>query len=451
MSVHLASFKLKILYLQVFLICLIQSGIANGQQLATSKTNYTSCYRIDPKYPHYLSDKDKNYLFILNRTAWAYFACSYPEDVIHKAKDQGVTVIRVAIEGTPYKEVLKYDMWPWGGSREKPDYSKINEPYWNEVERRIRLAGENRIGINLNIYFTMKPKLEDATSQHLYWETLIKRLGKYPNILCWEIMNEYSKNEAFQDVAGEYFYKNDPNKRPVISSDGTTDDALWPDKQWMGMAIVHTCTGSIPEYDLNQWYNAIAKNTRSHGKPAFNNETGREIRHKNDDGVHRRKQSWLSNTAGCFWTHHTWDGCEGINDTTYVSPGQEFLRPLSDFFQSIPFWTLQPNYSVCQVSNDSFIMNTMCDPSRNLCISYVCIRKTGNSTKGLQALYRLPDGTYRIEFFNPANNLKISEQTLVSTNLRNQYPVIISDFTDDILLKVTKTKTGDKTVIPGTL
>jgi hypothetical protein len=371
--------------------------------------------------------------------------------VIRKAKDQGVTVIRVAMEGTPYKEVLKYDMWPWGGTREKPDYQSLNEPYWKEVEKRIRLAGQNGIGINLTLYFTMKPKLADAGSQKLYWKRLISRLAKYPNILCWEIMNEYIMNEDFQDVAGDFFFKNDPFKRPVISSDGTTDDALWPDKPWMGMAIVHTCTGSIPEYDLDKWYNAIARNTRAHGKPAFNNESGREIRHKNDDGVHRRKQSWLSNTAGCFWTHHTWDGCEGINDTTYVSPGQEFLRPLSNFFQSIPFWTLQPNYTVCQVSNDSIILNTLCDAGRDLGISYLCTRKTGEKVGGLHAAFRLPNGTYRIEFIHPARNEKISEQKVVSSGLRNQYLVKLPEFTDDLLLKITKTKTEEKTVIPGTL
>jgi hypothetical protein len=411
---------------------------------------YTTSYYVDPAYPHYLRNQENNHLFLLNRTAWAYFACKYPGNVIRKAKDQGVTVIRVAMEGTPYKEVLKYDMWPWGGTRERPDHATLNEPYWNEVEKRIQHAGQNGIGIDLTIYFTMKPKLEDAESQKFYWRTLISRLAKYPNILCWEIMNEYSKNEDFQDVAGDFFFKNDPFKRPVISSDGTTDDALWPNKPWMGMAVVHTCTGSAAEYDLDQWYNAIAKNTRAHGKPAFNNESGREIRHKNDDGVHRRKQAWLFNTAGCFWTHHTRDGCEGINDTSYVSSGQEFLKPMSDFFQSLPFWTFNPNYTVCQMSTDSLIQNTMCDERRKNGIFYVCSKTTGQKIAGAKALFRLPSGTYRIEFFNPARNEKISEQNIVSTNLRNQYPVEFPEFTDDVVLKMTNIKSGDKSIIPGT-
>lgn len=263
-------------------------------------------------------------------------------------------------------------------------------------------------------------------------------------------MNEYIKNEDFQDAAGEYFYKNDPYKRPVISSDGTTDDALFPEKQWMGIAIVHTCTGSVAEYDLQNWYNAVARNTRSHGKPAFNNESGREIRHKNDDGVHRRKQAWIANSAGCFWTHHTWDGCEGINDTSYVSPGQEFLKPLSDFYQSIPFWTLQPKYSGCQPTIDSLIVNTMTDSYRDIGITYICTRSKNSKIKALRTMFRLPNGTYHIEFVNPATNQSISEQKLISANLRNQYPIILPDFIDDILLEFTKVKTETKVIIHGT-
>lgn len=433
-----------------FLLVLFCAISAWGQKPVPFTGPFTSPFRTDPFNPFHLKNLEGRHLFILNRTAWAYFVCSYPENVLKKAKEQGVSVIRVALEGTPYKDVLHYDMWPWMGTRDKPDYTRMNETYWKEVERRIRMAGEQGIGINLTIYFTFKPQKIDIKSQLPYWQAIIKRLSKYSNILCWEIMNEYAKNEKFQDVAGEYFVRNDPYKRPVISSDGTTDDALWPDKPWMGMAIVHTCTGSVLPYDLETWYNAIARNTRAHGKPAFNNETGREIRHKNNDGVHRRKQSWLSNTAGCFWTHHTWDGCEGINDTAYVSPGQEFLRPLSDFFQSVPFWTLNPNYTVCKVTPDSLIQNTMCDTRRNLSISYICTRETGREIDGAQAFMRFPDGDYKIEFINPANNTKISEATVTSKSLRNTYPVIIPKFRDDILLKIIKTKAEAKTIIPGT-
>ncbi len=436
--------------LGLFILTWYLIPFAKAQSQSSKKVPYSSSYRVDPDYPYYLINQQNNHLFILNRTAWAYFSCEYPENVIKKAKDQGVTSIRVALEGSPFKSVLNYDMWPWMGTREKPDFGVMNEKYWKEVERRIKLAGDQGIGINLTIYFTFKPQESEIEAQRLYWKTIINRLSNYSNIICWEIMNEYTQNEKFQDAAGAYFVKNDPFNRPVISSDGTTDDALWPDKPWMGMAIVHTCTGSTSAHDLQNWYNAIAKNVRAHGKPAWNNETGREIRHKNDDGVHRRKQSWISNTAGCFWTHHTWDGCEGINDTSYVSPGQEFLKPLSNFFQSIPFWTLNPNYTVCQVSPDSLISNTMSDTRRNFILSYVCTRRTGQIIEAANVGLRLPNGTYTIEFIDPSINRKISDVTVISAGLKSLYPIILPTFKDDLVLKIQKVKSEKKTIIPGT-
>ena len=131
---------------------------------------YTSVYKVDPVYPNQLVNAQGKHLFLLNRTAWTYFACSYPENVLKTAKAQGATIIRVAMEGTPYKKVLNYDLWPWGGTREKPDYSKINEPYWTEVENRIRLAGENGIGINFTLYFTLEPTKADIQAHQFYWK-----------------------------------------------------------------------------------------------------------------------------------------------------------------------------------------------------------------------------------------------------------------------------------------
>ena len=96
------------------------------------------------------------------------------------------------------------------------------------------MALENEIGINLTIYFTFKPSVDDAPAQVAYWQEIIRRLGKYPNILCWEIMNEYVKNEDFQDIAGTWFHENDPDHRPVISSAGQLTMLVSPDKTMDG-------------------------------------------------------------------------------------------------------------------------------------------------------------------------------------------------------------------------
>jgi len=83
-----------------------------------------------------LANKEGEHLLILNKTTWAYFASTAPKGVLERAKAQGVNVIRVCLEGTPYCDVLGIDCWPWGGTRKEPDFTQFNETYWNDPWKR---------------------------------------------------------------------------------------------------------------------------------------------------------------------------------------------------------------------------------------------------------------------------------------------------------------------------
>lgn len=418
--------------------------------MVSFESPWTSPFRVDSAYPHHLVNNEGDHLLILNKTAWAYFTSADPEGVLKRAKAQGVNVIRVCLEGTPYFNVLGMDCWPWGGTRQESDFTKFNENYWNEAERRVRLAGEYGIGIDLNIYFTLRKDAENLPYQQEFWKYTIQRLGKYANILSWEIMNEYLGSESFQDSAGWYFYRRDPWKRPVITSDGTTDDAAWPQKKWMGMAIVHTCTGSTSDYGLEDWYLAVARNARSHGKPAFNNESGREIRHKNDDPVHRRKQAWIWYAAGCHWTWHSWEGCEGIDDAGYRGPGQEFMKPATDFFRGLPFWRMDPNFTVFNLKSPECFSVALAEPSRETNIVYLCTHETGKQIPATTAKIRLPDGIYQISFVEPATLQSVHTSELTSKGLRQLNDLAIPGFIDDLVLKIERIEDRKKTIMKGT-
>lgn len=411
---------------------------------------WSSTYHVSQDYRNHFVNNDGKYLFVLNKTEWAYLACEDPEQVLEKVKKHGANVIRVCLEGKPYYEILGYDIWPWLGTRKDPDYYNFNLKYWNEVERRITLAGQHGIGIDLVLYMSLRPVAEDVPQQRKYWDQIINRLSRYSNILTWEIMNEYIDNEAFQDSAGNYFKANDPFHHPVCSSDGTTEDALWPQKPWMDLAIVHTCTGQ-KGYDLENWYLNIARNARQHGKPSINNESGRELRHRNDDPVHRRKQSWLFNTAGSFWTWHSWDGCEGINDTTYYFGGWQYLKPLRKYYESLPFWKMVPNYTVCSTRNSSLVSTVLSVPDRSISVMYCCSKESGMEVKGEKAIIRIRDGVYRIRFINPANLNVTGEIKYESKGLRNEYEIGIPSFTDDIIVEIAEETAKVKSLVDGTL
>ncbi len=405
---------------------------------------WTSPYRVDPKWPYHLVNGEDQHLFIMCRTGWAYFGCKDPEGFLNRSKTLGCNVIRVALEGQPYFKELGIELWPWGGTREKPDFSSFNEAYWDQVEHRIRLAGEKGIGIDLVLYMTLKPKADDVASHRLYWQQAIKRLGKYANILTWEIHNEYTSNESFQDAAGEYFAQNDPFGHPVCTSAGTTSDAIWPEKKWMHLAINHSCTGSGQaggaddkrKHTLDGWYLAVARNTRAHGKPAFCNESGREKRHKNDDGVHRRKQGWIWTTAGAYWTWHSWDGCEGIEDGSYQAPGAQFVPMYAKFWTSLPFWTLSPDETSIGLDEKTVIWTALSDEKKNLLVAYLCVEETGGAVQPMPIRLMLPVGEYVVRVIQPSDLHAIMEKDVVVGKVGQATEIRVPGWTDDAMLRI---------------
>jgi predicted amidohydrolase len=405
---------------------------------------------VDAQWPYQLVNREGQHLFILNKTAWAYFGCQDPAVTLDRATALGANVLRVALEGTPYWDVLGIDMWPWGGSRAAPDWAHMNEAYWDRVEERVRLAGERGIGLDVVLYFTLHPGAGEVAAQRPYWEQALRRLGRYANVLTWEMANEYTENKAFQDAAGTFFKGRDPYRRPVCTSDGTTDDAVWPEKLWIDLAINHTCTSSTARHGLRAWYLAVARNTRAHGKPAFCSESGRERRHGNDDGVHRRKQGWLWCTCGGFWTWHSWDGCEGIDDADYVAPGQAFVRPMAEFFRSLPFWRLAPNYTALACDEGEPIVAALADPERETVVGYVCTPRTGEQVGPVRAGLRLPDGEYRLTFLRPADLSIVETRTHRSPGLREEVQIELPAFTDDLAVQIECLRRGARRRMPGT-
>lgn len=442
----------------IFLAVLGASSAQAVEPAFVSSQPWGQIYSIDPAYPHHFQREDGRRLFLFNKTAWHYFSAKDPQISLNRAHALGANVIRVALEGKYYFDVLGFDAWPWGGTREKPDYTSFNEPYWDRVEERIKLAAAQGIGINLTLFNALQlpDSPESFAKMRPYLERVMSRLAKHPNIFCWEVYNEYARNPGFQANVGEFLKHKDPAHRPVISSNGTTDYPLWPNAPWMDMATIHHCTGSTPQYDLRDWYAAIARNLRVYGKPAFNNETGRERQHRNDDPVHRRKQLWIAAASGGYTTWHSWDGCEGIDDASYVAPGQEFVAPYVQWWSAQQFWRVDPDFTSVQVPaddprRDELVTVTLASSSRELILAYLFARTSGTTVPDGRLLLRLPNGDYQVEFFRPAHGVPVGKAIIhVSRGLRTQDPLTLPAFTDDLAMRITRLVTRDLTAIPGT-
>jgi hypothetical protein len=216
----------------------------------------------------------------------------------------------------------------------------------------------------------------------------------------------------------------------------------------MDLAINHSCTSSA--HDLQDWYLAVARNTRSHGKPAWCNESGRERRHRNDDPVHRRKQAWLWYAAGCHWTWHSWDGCEGINDLDYRAPGEEFLSPLIRVMASLPFWRMAPNQTAAVLHHPSVIQTALASPDRDHILLYCCARETGHTISEASLALRLPDGSYRVSLIDPSKGASTETRTHTSKGLGDEHLLRLPAFVDDLTVHIERVQPAARTAIPGT-
>ncbi len=393
-------------------------------------------YRPDPRYPHHLVDDAGRHLFLLGKTAWTYFVCADPEGVCRRAAAQGITVLRVALNGAPYYDVLGHDCWPWLGTSGAPDYSGFGATYWGEVRERTRLARRYGLGLDVTLYMRHPlPTREDVPRERAYWEQVLAVLGPEPNVFCWEIANETLANHDFQAAAANYLRARDTSQRPVCTSDGTTDDAAWPTEPFIDLAINHTCTDSR---SLEHWYRALALNARAHGKPAWCNESGRERRHKNDDAVHRRKQGWVWCASGCYWTHHSWDGCEGIDDNAYRAPGEEFLAPLAAFWQGLAWWRLSPTFSLVAAPRAGTLACALQapGPARDLAVLYLATEETGRIVPAGEVGLNLVEGLYAVRLIDPASGA-VSEAGVLRGRGRNHVtPLALPAFTDDLAIRL---------------
>ncbi len=422
---------------------IVMSVNVNGQAIkadlsVTFPSPWTSPYVVDPDHPHHFVNRDGNHLYLYNKSAFAYFSCNNPDEVLNKAKKLGANVIRVCLEGKPFFSELELDMWPWGGTRKNPNWNTFNKIYWDKVEDRIKLAGENGIGLDIILYYSLRPNEKDIATQRVYWDYILSRLGKYSNVFSWEIMYTNNTQKNIIDIAGSYFKNHDPHNRPVFSSGPASDDAFMPEKSWMDISVVQTPTGNQLIYELRDWYLAVARNIYGHGKPAFNPQPGREMVDENDDPVFRRKQSWLWCASGAYWSWHSYDGCEGINEINYYSPGWQYSKPISSFFNSIPFWAMNPNYTACQIDNHELVSASLATPNRKTVITYACSTKPTAFVRNNTMTLRLHNGEYQVFFIRPADLKKIKAINISASGPNNLLEIDLPDFNDDILIMVTK-------------
>ncbi|HPG40858.1 MAG TPA: PKD domain-containing protein [bacterium] len=370
----------------------------------------------DPEYPTRFKYKNGGHPFICSKTAWLIAGTSAAtyQPFFDKMVTNTLNCIRFGLEFDYSSKSPYIDVWPFGGSRTSPDYTRFNVDFWKKVDDIIRYAAERDIYGEAVLFSSLRTTLAWNHTQR-YLDYMLARLACYPSIILFQINNEFNDTDPdipidskdFLVQVANYIHQNDPYGHLVAPARRSTEDAAWGGEDWVDVAINHWARAN--DHGLNK-INTIANRITGYNKPGWCDETARENRHTNNCGIHRRKQYWTWNLAGAYWAYHSEDGCEGILDLSYNGPGSEYLQYIRPFWEKTEFWKMRPNNAL--ITNNPSSLYERCIASDKEIVIYMC-----NGPDNTQSLSVIPDaitnsatikvqlgaGTFTAEFYNPSN------------------------------------------------
>ena len=405
----------------------------------------TSFIRVDPDYPNHFMYENGGHPFVCSKTAWVIGDTENWQGFLDKMVTRKENCIRFGIETDYYHETIGKDVWPWAGTRLNPDFTRFNPAVWQKLEQIITYAAERGILSEPVIFCSMRrdnPTSPDPDMER-YWDYLLARLSPFTSIITWQLYNEYASAKSYQQYMAECLRQHDPYEHLICSSAGTTSDAIWPTEPWMDLAINHSCTD---DSQLESRYHAIATRIHGYGKPAWCDETGRENRHGNNSGVHRRKQYWTWNICGDYWSYHSWEGCEGIEDLEYNGPGSEFLQFIRPFWEQTQWWKMQPADE--RILNDPQSQYKWCLASDKETVIYMVNETEGAPTKEGTIELSIGAGSYSAVFYSPTDGTYLEKYQRAGYHTGGKLSLTHPAFVDDLVVYVKHENRPQPVAIP---
>jgi len=247
-------------------------------------------------------------------------------------------------EDTDYGPPLLY---PWGGSRENPDFNRFNLDYWNHFDKMVEAM--NQRGLVAYIYFKVHNKLVHwpkplSAEDDLFYRWIIARYAAYPNII-WNLSKEaqYEKSIRNKVERLKYIRETDPYNRLLTVHDdrATYDRGDYDDIVDFRSAQEHSDIHTVALNQLagNEW-------------PVINVESGYEHGPGGlDDRAFGRSNTpeevidaiWRVQMAGAYnayyYTYTAWDIIRYDDNP----PGYEYVKNFVDFFENTKFWKMESN------------------------------------------------------------------------------------------------------------
>ena len=348
--------------------------------------------RVDPEYPwHFLWEGTGEHYFWNGTTT--YWMVGLKDDLIFESLDRlaGLKVnrVRAVIMGRVkdgrawYEDVVPTDEFtfllnPWKAERtdsvEDPgfDVTRFNVAHWQKYERLLQRARERDVVISVIFYVDGRRTGTDpfgkenagGEDEQRYYRYGVSRLAAYSNVM-WDVTNEYRlfRDDAWAEKMGAFIRQKDPYDH-LMSVHGH-GDFRFRTSPWADFAMYQ-------RWDEHGGYAYMLKNREEQAAtgriiPQINEEYGYEDHYPAKWGEgrtaparsadNRRRLAWGMYMAGGYQTAgeraNTETGGGWINgrgdDSMILFKGYGHIV---DFFTSIPWWKLEPDNSIIQVSQD---------------------------------------------------------------------------------------------------
>lgn len=241
-------------------------------------------------------------------------------------------------------------LYPWEGSNETPDHSRLNVAYWQHYDRVIDAL--YRRGIVAHILIKVYNKevnwpANGSAADDLYYRWLIARYAAYPNV-TWDLAKEahYEKDLEYKIGRLRYIRSSDPYHRLLTVHD---------DRANYDRGVYDDLLDYRSDQQHTDWYKVMVGHLQQRAWPVINTEFGYEC---GPNGINDKtytvaqlpeevcRRSWEVSMAGGFtayyYTYTAWDVIRP-HDTPL---GYGYFKNLHSFFEGTRYWKMKPTEDI---------------------------------------------------------------------------------------------------------
>ncbi len=238
-------------------------------------------------------------------------------------------------------------LYPWEGTNEQHDQSRMNLAYWRHYDRVMSALAQRGIQAHMLVKVynkQVKWPAHGSDEEKLFFRWLIARYAAYPNII-WDFSKEAhnEKDLAYKQGWLKWLRENDPyhHLTTVHDDDKANDSGAYDD-----------LTDFRTDQGHKDWHNVVLRQRERRAWPVANVESDYECGPGGvNDKTYGKAESpeemmdtlWEIAMAGgyiaYYYTYTAWDVIRPLD----VPPGYAMMKHFGDFWRATEYWTLEPS------------------------------------------------------------------------------------------------------------